>query len=401
MTGVEAVSNATPAFQEPRVKNAQRTLTSIVVILAGLLIGIAYLAHAYGITAMDQSKSGYQSLLSLLIGAVFGRGVMYYVTIVSVLAVLTFSANTSFAGFPRLCRMIGEDGFLPHSFANVGRRLVYSNGIVALTLLSALLLVVFGGITDRLIPLFAVGAFAAFTLSQAGMVVHWRKQSGRGRHVFLLVNATGAIATGLALVVIVIAKFTEGAWISVILIPAMLTVFYSVRHHYDFVARQTENNRPITEEPKRKRPIVVVPIGSWNAVAEKALRFGMSVSDEVIAVHVAINDEVAKRTHEQWNEFVDAPLRAQGGPVPRLVIIPSPYRRLMLPIVHYVNKVRCEKDQSVAVIIPDLVEARWWETLLHNHRGDVLRALLLLRGEEQVVTIDVPWFLERRRQRKR
>lgn len=401
MTGVEAVSNATPTFQEPRVKNAQRTLTSIVVILAGLLIGIAYVAHAYGITAMDQSKPGYQSLLSLLIGAVFGRGVIYYVTIASVLAVLTFSANTSFAGFPRLCRMIGEDGFLPHSFANVGRRLVYSNGIIVLTLLSAVLLVVFDGITDRLIPLFAVGAFAAFTLSQAGMVMHWRKQSGRGRHVSLVVNGIGAIATGLALVVIVIAKFTDGAWISVVLIPAMLTVFYSVRRHYDFVARQTEKERPITEEPKRKRPIVVVPIGLWNAVSEKALRFGMSLSDDVIALHVNINNEVAKRTQELWKECVDRPLRAQGGPVPRLVVIPSPYRRLMLPIVDYVNKVRCEKDQSVAVIIPDLVEARWWETLLHNHRGDVLRALLLLRGDQQVVTIDVPWFLERRGRRKR
>lgn len=397
MTGVEAVSNACPAFIEPRVENAQRTLTSIVVILAGMLGGIAYLVHAYGITAMDQSKPGYQSTLSLIVEAVFGRGAIYYVTLASVLAVLSFSANTSFADFPRLCRLIAEDGFLPHAFANVGRRLVYSNGIVVLTLLAAMLLVVFDGITDRLIPLFAVGAFTAFTLSQLGMVVHWHRKSGPGRHVSLAMNAIGAIATTVALGIIVVAKFSEGAWISVLIIPAALTLFHAVRRHYLAVARQIEKEKPFDVDPKRKPPIIVIPIKGWNVVAEKALRFALTISRDIVMVHVSIDDDQAKRVEEQWREFVEKPLRSAGGSLPRLVIIPSPYRRLFKPILDFVDDLRRSSDQSIAVIIPDLIEGRWWEYLLHNHRADVLRALLLLRGNQQVVTIDVPWHVKRRK----
>jgi amino acid transporter len=397
MTGVEAVSNACPAFVEPRVKNAQKTLTSIVVILAGLLVGIAYLVRAYGITAMDQSSPGYQSTLSLVVSAVFGRGVIYYVTLASVLAVLSFSANTSFADFPRLCRLIAEDNFLPHAFANVGRRLVYSNGILVLTLLAAVLLIVFRGITDRLIPLFAIGAFTAFSLSQLGMVVHWRRTRGPGHIVSLTINALGALATTVALGIIGVAKFSEGAWISVLVIPATVTLFFGVRHHYLAVSRQIEKKHPFSVETKPKPPIVVIPMKGWDVVAEKALRFAMTISDDIVAIHVSIDDDVAKHVQEQWKEFVETPLRTAGVPKPRLVIIPSPYRRLFKPIGDFVDDLRRSSDQMIAVIIPDLIEGRWWEYLLHNHRADVLRAILLLRGDQQVVAIDVPWYLKRKR----
>ena len=217
MTGVEAVSNGVTIFAKPTTKNAEWTLTAICAILAILLADIAYLSHAYGIGAMDESKPDYQSVISLLLSAVVGRGVFYYVTLGSVLAVLVLSAKTSYAGFPRLCRQVALDNYLPHAFALLGRRLVYTVGIIFLTDLAGLLLIAFGGITDRLIPLFAVGAFLAFTLSQAGMVMHWRKQGGA--------KSKGALA------VILIAKFTEGAWVKLLILSALLAVFGGVRHH--------------------------------------------------------------------------------------------------------------------------------------------------------------------------
>ncbi|HTV56997.1 MAG TPA: APC family permease, partial [Terriglobia bacterium] len=214
MTGVEAVSNGVKAFQEPIVKTAQRTLTVIIVVLAVMLAGIAFLAHAYHIGATP-AGSGYQSVLSQIVAAVAGRGIFYYVTIVSILLVLALSANTAFADFPRLCRLVAEDGYLPYPFVQRGRRLVYSQGIYALAILCGILLIAFGGVTDRLIPLFAIGAFMAFTLSQAGMVAHWRRKRGEKARHRMLVNGVGALATAVTVAVVTMSKFTEGAWITV------------------------------------------------------------------------------------------------------------------------------------------------------------------------------------------
>jgi amino acid transporter len=211
MTGIEAVSNGVPLFAKPRVSNARWTLTVIVVVLGALLLAVAWLCPIYHVSAMDQRQPGYQTILSQLIVAATGSGVFYYVSIASILIILTFSANTSFAGFPRVCRLLTEDEYLPPSFANRGRRLVFTQGISALAVISGLILIGFGGITEKLIPLFAIGAFSAFTLSQAGMVGHWLRKRGRGAHVSMFINFTGAICTGIALVVIILAKFTEGA----------------------------------------------------------------------------------------------------------------------------------------------------------------------------------------------
>jgi amino acid transporter len=393
MTGVEAVSNGVSAFAQPAVKNAQRTLTAIVGILILLLAGIAYLAHVYGIGAMDQEKGGYQSVLSLLAAAVFGRGLFYYVTIAAVLAVLTFSANTSFADFPRLCRMVAEHGYLPHAFASVGRRLVYSIGIIILALLSALLLIVFGGITDRLIPLFAVGAFGAFTLSQAGMVVHWRRAGGRHSRTAMLVNGLGAVATAVALAVILAAKFIEGAWITAILIPGMLVTFGGVNRHYRRVARQTSCTRPI-DLADMEPPVVVVPIEKWNLLTEQALRFGLGISRDVIALHVALDEEKQDTLRQQWHRDVEEPSRRMGHEPPRLEIVPSPYRRLLMPILAYVDRLKKEHpSRKIAVVIPELVEKRWYEYFLHNHRAEVLKALLLLRDHECIIIVNIPWYM--------
>src|SRR5262249_3114297 len=223
LTGVEAVSNGVPVFREPVISTARRTLTIIVAILIVLLIGIAFLTNAFQIAATPPGQPGYQSILSQLTKNVVGDGFFYYVTMASVLIILCFSANTSFADFPRVCRAVAEDGYLPRSFANRGRRLVYSEGIIVLTILSGILLWIFDGVTDRLIPLFAIGAFTAFTLSQAGMVGHWKRQRERAK-AYLLVNGLGALATFATTCIVLAAKFMEGAWITV-LIMILLVVF--------------------------------------------------------------------------------------------------------------------------------------------------------------------------------
>src|SRR5260221_2787203 len=236
MTGVEAVSNGVPVFKEPVVKSAQLTLTFIVAILIFLLIGIAYLVSAYHITASEPGSPNYQSVLSLVTAAVAGRGAFYYLTMVAVLLVLCLSANTSFADFPRVCRTVSIDGFLPASFGVRGRRLVYTQGIVLLTALAGILLFVFNGVTDRLIPLFAVGAFLAFTLSQAGMVMHWLRSNKPNAYLSAIVNRIGAFATGLTLIIVIVTKFAEGAWLVLIALPLLFLIMQAIEWHYREVA---------------------------------------------------------------------------------------------------------------------------------------------------------------------
>src|SRR6202041_292468 len=277
MTGVEAVSNGVNAFREPTQKNAKRTLTIIIVLLMVFLAGIALLCRAYGIGATDPTGPGYQSILSQLTFAVMGRGWFYYLTIGSILAVLALSANTSYADFPRLTRAIASRDYLPHVFKIRGRRLLYSHGIVALVGFTALLLIVFGGVTDRLIPLFAIGAFLAFTLSQAGMVVHWKRQGGKGALQRMIINGVGAIATGITLVVVLVAKFTEGAWITAILVPALIIIMSAVKRHYDRVARQIAVDCPMRVE-NLIEPLVILPLDRWSRITEKGLRFALKIS---------------------------------------------------------------------------------------------------------------------------
>jgi amino acid transporter len=394
MTGVEAVSNGVKFFKQPTVTNARRTLTAIVALLGLLLGGIAYLARAYHLGAMDQEKPGYQSVLSQLVGAVAGRGVIYYVTLASILAVLALSANTSFADFPRLCRIISEDGYLPRSFGTVGRRLVFSNGILVLAVLSGVLLILFRGITDRLIPLFAVGAFSAFTLSQAGMVVHWRRAGGAHAKVAMAVNGVGAAATGVALAVILVAKFAEGAWMTVVLVPAILALFAGVKRHYRRVLRQIACLQPL-DFAGLEPPIVVVPIETWNMLSAKALRFALRISNDVRAVHVGVSEAKRQALQEQWDLDVEQPARRDGRQAPRLIVLPSPYRRYFLPLIDFVRQLEQDNPASeIAVIIPELVERHWYETFLHNHRAEVLKARLLLEDLERVALVNIPWYLK-------
>src|SRR6266852_4552516 len=391
LTGVEAVSNGVQAFRKPVVPAARATLTAIIAILIVLLGGIAVLVRYYGIMATDPGAPGYQSVLSMVTAAVAGKGIFYDVTMFSVLLVLCLSANTSFADFPRLCRMIARDDYLPHSLATRGRRLVFSQGIWALAILAGLLLILFRGVTDRLIPLFAVGAFVAFTLSQAGMVGHWRRTaSGFEAAHGMLINGIGALATGITVMVIVVAKFAEGAWVVVLLLPAMLVFMGRVRRHYERVGKEVAlTSATVLRARNLTPPIVIVPVDRWNAATEKALQFAMRLSPDVEALHVMC-DADEDRPKWKWAEVPPA-----GTPVPKLVTLPSPFRLVVHPIVDYVLKVEKENaDRTVAVVIATMVERHWYHYFLHNQRGQMLTALLLLGGDERINIINVPWYLK-------
>ncbi len=352
MTGVEAVSNGVMAFRDDTRRNAKITLTIIIVLLAMLLAGIALLCRAYGIAATNPLVPGYESVLSMLTRAVMGHGWFYHLTIGSVLLVLALSANTAFADFPRLTRAIALDDYMPHVFLLRGRRLLYSWGIYVLVALTALLLVVFGGITDRLIPLYAVGAFMAFTLSQAGMVMHWKRKGGFPLRMF--VNSVGALATGITAVVVLVAKFVDGAWITALLVLGMILAMRAVKRHYVRVGLETALDRPIVPA-EVTQPIVIVPIDRWRRITEKALSFALSMSTDIRCLHVQTVDELDPICRD-WELDVAAPLRAAGKCVPKLEVLQSPFRYLLTPVVEYILAAEREsKFHKICVLVPELV----------------------------------------------
>jgi amino acid transporter len=393
LTGVEAVSNGVKAFREPAVKNAQRTLTVIIFLLAVLLAGISYLVKSYGVAATDPGQPGYQSLLSMLIAAVFGKGLFYYLTIASILFVLSLSANTAFADFPRLCRAIAQNNYLPHAFAYRGRRLVYTYGIVILAVLCGGLLILFGGVTDRLIPLYAVGAFLAFTLSQAGMVMHWRKNRGPHWLKSAFVNGLGAIVTGITVVVVLVAKFVEGAWITLLFIPLTIVLFTAVRRHYHSIKMLTSCRVPVHVASLNQPPIVVVPLERWSNVARQGIEFAARLSPEVIGLHVEPTEH-SELLQVDWEQYVEQPFRATGKEPPKLQVLASPYRFIIVPIVQFILDLsKMNPTRSIIVVIPELVEDKWYEYFLHNQRARLLEWVLLARGNERIFTVNAPWYV--------
>ena len=393
LTGVEAVSNGVKAFREPTVKNAQRTLSVIIFLLAVLLAGISYLVKTYGIAATDPGQPGYQSVLSLLTAAVFGKGLFYYLTIGSILVVLSLSANTAFADFPRLCRPIAQNNYLPHVFGYRGRRLVYTYGIVVLAVLCGGVLILFGGITDRLIPLYAVGAFLAFTLSQAGMVMHWRKNRGPNWLKSALVNGLGALVTGITTGVVLVAKFMEGAWITLLFIPLTIVFFAIVRRHYHSVKVLTSCKVPVDAAGLSQHPIAVIAIDRWSNITRQGIEFAARLSPEVIALHVEPNEH-SELLQDDWQQYVERPFRLAGKEPPQLHVLPSPYRFIVIPVVQFVLDLsKKHPDRSIVVVIPELVEDRWYEYFLHNQRGRLLEWMLLARGNESIFTVSAPWYI--------
>lgn len=396
LTGVEAVSNGVKAFREPTVKIARTTLAIIIAALVLMLGGIAFLVEHYKIVATDPNSDHYQSILSLMFLAIAGRGWFYYLSIVSVLLVLVFSANTAFADFPRVCRIIAEDRFLPISLAGRGRRLVYAQGILVLAFLTAALLIGFRGVTDRLIPLYAVGAFLAFTLSQAGMVAHWRRKGGpqAGRNIF--VNGLGAVATGATVIVVILAKFAEGAWITVVAIPALLALMYSVRRHYKRIADEIASPGPL-DLTGNCEPVVIIPIQFWSKLAKHALCAALAISKEITALYVTTEEENENDSQfcRDWAANVAEPVEKEKGFSPELVILQSPYRFVVNPIVDFVlEKSAQHPDRRIIAIVPEVVEHRWYNYFLHSQRSTLLKTLLLVKGNDRVSVLNVPWYLK-------
>ena len=396
MTGVEAVSNGVGAFREPVVREAHRTLTVICAALGLLLAGIAVVAHGYALGAMDQTQPGYQSVLSQLAAAIAGHGVIYYVAMASALAVLCLSANTSFVGFPRLCRLVALDDYLPRAFAVADRRLVFSVGVTFLSITGGGLLIVFGGITDRLIPLFAVGAFLTFTMSQVGMVAHWRHKGARRHWHRLFLNALGAATTIVALVIILAAKFVEGAWIVAIAIPVTMALLFAVHRYYARLTDRLEVQGPFAID-ETDPPTVLVAYERRNRMTDRALRFAMTLSPDVLAVHLLRLTGPEQETDiaalkDAFDRDICAPLRAAGITPPRLVAVPAPYRESHGPVLDLVEKIDADTPgRSVAILIPELVLRHWWEHLLHSRRAIRLRKALLAHAGPRLMVISSPW----------
>ena len=392
MTGVEAVSNGVMAFREPNDKYAKFTLTIIIAILMAMLLGIAYLVPAYGIAATEPGMPGYASVLSQLLAAVTGRGAFYWLSIGSILVVLSLSANTAFADFPRLARAIAQNGYLPHAFVLRGRRLVFAQGIYALALLAGVLLIIFRGVTDRLIPLYAVGAFLAFTLSQAGMVMHWKRTGGPEARHSMFVNGLGAVATGITTLVVLVAKFVDGAWITVLLIPALILMMRSVQRHYSRVGQEINISTPV-HTGDLSQPIVLLPLERWSLVAERALRYAWTLSKEIHVLHVHFGEDTVSLCG-QWGNLVEKPAREAGLPLPKLVVLDSPYRFIVKPIVEYaIQQQLAHPDRNITMLIPELVESHWYHYLLHNNRPETIRALLLFNGNQRITVVSIPYHL--------
>lgn len=391
LTGVEAVSNAVPVFRRPKVAMAKRTLAIIVGVLAFLLIGVAVISRSYDITATPPGKPGYQSVLSMVVSAVMGRGAFYFVSMAAILFVLALSANTSFADFPRVCRVMALDEFLPAEFAHRGRRLVYSAGIVVLTILAGALLVIFRGITNRLIPLFAVGAFSAFTLSQLGMVERWRRSREPHARRSLILNAAGALVTGSTLLIIIISKFTEGAWIVIVVIPPLMLLFIGIRRYHERLRGEIKKDTPLKLDVLCP-PVVAIPIKRLDQTSQKALQLGLSLSDEVRVVQILAEELETENLSPRWHDLIEEPIQRIEHRLPKLVVLPSAYRDFFRPFLDYLRRLGREfPNRQIAVIIPELVERRWYHFLLHR-RATLLKGLLLMKGGPEIVIITQPWY---------
>jgi len=380
LTGIEAISNGVRAFKPPEAKNAGKTLVWMAFTLALLTIGIAYFSNYYGILPNPK-----ETVVSQLARTVFSKGVVYYTIQFATMLVLILAANTSFADFPRLSSIMANDRYLPRQLSNRGDKLVFSNGILMLSLLSALLIVLFRGDTHSLIPLYAVGVFTAFTLSQTGMVRHWFKDRGRGWLKNSLINGVGGIATGVVLVVIAVEKFSGGAWIVLIAIPALVLLTQKVHRHYLSVAEQLSLEHCITGEKEYSHHSVIVPISGLQQAVINAVRYAKALSNDVVALYVGIDPAETEKLKLKWEK------QCMGVP---LVILDSPYRSVTEPLMDYIDKVRgSHKEGIITVVLPEFVPSKWWHHLLHNQTALFIKGILLFK--KGVVSTSVPFHLRK------
>ncbi len=378
MSGTEAISNGVPAFKPPEAKNAATTLTIMAVLLALFFIGLSYLTTHLNLVPSKQS------IISQVALAVFGKNVFYYVFQFATMGILVIAANTAFAGFPRLASILAQDNFLPHGFLHRGDRLAFSTGIIFLGGLSAFLLIVFRGNVDALIHLYAIGVFLAFSLSNTGMVVHWWRTRGQGWKTSLAINAVGALLTTIVLIVVAVTKFALGAWIVIILIPAIIPIFLFIRHHYDRVGEQL---RIIPEHipPPKITQFAVVPIDDVNYASLRAMSFARTICEDIIVLHIATDTERVEKVRQRMKDYAaDLPL----------VVVESPLRSIMRPMVTYVEALHKQHPESfISIVVPEFIPARGWERFLHNRTADQLTRAF--RKHQDVAVILVPYQLQK------
>jgi len=379
VTGMEVISNGVKAFREPESKNAATTMIWMSAILAVLFMGISWMAYHYGILAKAD-----ETVVSQLARLTFGSGAVYYAVQISTMLLLVLAANSAFAGFPHLSSILARDGYMPHQMASFGDRLVFSNGIFILGFFACLLLVIFHGDTHALIPLYAIGVFVSFTLSQAGMVKRWLVKRGLHWRKKLVVNGIGAITTGVATVIIATTKFMQGAWIVFLLVAILIMMFRGIRSHYKAVAEQVALTRD-TRPPRPRRNLVIMPIGGVNRSVVRAVDYARSRGGEIRAILVDVDKEETALVEIKWAQW--------GCGVP-LVVLPSPYRSILGSILDYIEDLQ-QKDPDcwITVVIPEILPARWWQNILHNQRALLLKGALLFK--DRVVLTDVPYHLTR------
>jgi len=376
LTGIEAVANGVQAFREPASKNAAKVLTALAILLFVMFLGITWLSRGYAIVPQE-----HETVVSQVARTIFGRNWMYYIIQAATSVILFLAANTSFAGFPRLASLLARDGYLPRQLANLGDRLVFNNGIILLAVSASALVIIFGGKTHALIPLYAVGVFLAFTLSQTGMVVRWWRRREPGWPIGILINSVGALTTFVVLSIILATKFVHGAWIIALLLPLLVLEFRRIKRHYEGVARLLRLDK-IEKLPVRPTT-VIVPVAGLHKGVLQALRFALGLNCPVEAVHVAVSDEAAEKLKEQWEKLeVGIPLH----------ILSSPYRSLTGPLLEYVDSVLARDPEAfVAIVIPEFVPQHWLHAALHNQSAMLLQ--FALRSRPRAVLISIRYLL--------
>ncbi len=378
MSGTEAISNGVPVFKPPEPKNAATTLTIMATLLGIFFVGVTFLSTRMGLVP------GNQTIISQVALAVFGQNAAYYVFQVATMGILVIAANTAFADFPRLASVLARDNFMPHNFQHRGDRLAFSTGIISLGVISAFLLLVFKGNVDSLIHLYAVGVFLAFSMSNAGMVVHWWKTRGKGWKTSIIINAIGAILTSVILVIVVITKFAFGAWVIIILIPTIIPFFLFIHRHYERVAEQL-HIVPENVPPTKINQFVLVPIDDVNLASLRAMSFARTISKEVIVLHIAIDTTRIEKIQQKMQIY---------APDLKLVVVESPLRAFTRPLLSYIETLHKQHaDAFVTIVLPEFITAHWWEKFLHNRTADQLTQAF--KKHPNVAVVLVPYLLRK------
>jgi amino acid transporter len=379
LTGIEAMADGVPAFKEPEAVNARKTLLWMAIILTTLFFGISFLSHELGLIPSHD-----RTLVSLVAESIFGRTPAFFILQATTMLILFLAANTSFADFPRLCFFLSKDNFLPHQFKQLGDRLVFTNGILFLGVSAAALIVIFGGVVHALIPLYAVGVFTSFTLSQSGMVVrHWKlREKGWKRSIFI--NGFGAVVTFVVTIIIAVSKFMQGAWVIIILIMLGVYIFKNIHAHYDALACQLSLSGMKKLKFEKEKHIMLVMVPSFHKGVVQALGFAKTFSENVVAVHVKLNKKDTANVEKYWKKFnIDVPLH----------MIESPYRKMIQPIMSYVDRLEKDQKMNVVLVIPEFVPKKWWHHLLHNQTALSLKTAIHFRPRTNYISMQ--YHLER------